>query len=125
LDDRRSAKIKDGAVTGAKVDLSTLGTVPSATHAATADKATSATTADRAAAATSADKATSADDAAKLNGLSSGAFATSASVFKPGFVKLSAGQTAALGQSGPFTLTAGCQDVGGGEVDARRASASP
>lgn len=51
-------KIKNGAITGGKIaaksiggtqlDLSTIGTVPSATHAATADQATSATKAVRA-----------------------------------------------------------------------------
>jgi hypothetical protein len=49
-----SSKVKDGSLTGADLNASTLGTVPSATnagHAATADKATSA------------DKATNADQA--------------------------------------------------------------
>jgi hypothetical protein len=35
-----TAKIKNGAVTGPKVNVSTLGTVPNATHATTADTAT-------------------------------------------------------------------------------------
>jgi hypothetical protein len=35
-----TAKIKNGAVTGSKVNLSTLGTVPNATHAASADNST-------------------------------------------------------------------------------------
>jgi hypothetical protein len=53
-----AAKIKNGAITGGKIaaksiggtqlDLSTIGTVPSATHAATADQATNATKAARA-----------------------------------------------------------------------------
>jgi hypothetical protein len=40
-----SAKIKNGAVTGAKIKLSTLGTVPSAQRAASAESANRATTA--------------------------------------------------------------------------------
>jgi hypothetical protein len=40
-----AAKIKKGAITGTNVDLAKLGTVPSATMAATADSATSAGTA--------------------------------------------------------------------------------
>jgi hypothetical protein len=76
-----TAKLKDGAVTGAKVGdgsltgsdivASTLGNVPSATHASSADSATnairagSAQTATNAAHATTADKATTASTADK------------------------------------------------------------
>jgi hypothetical protein len=42
------AKIKDGAVTSSKIALSSLGTVPTATHASTADTSTTATTASEA-----------------------------------------------------------------------------
>jgi hypothetical protein len=53
-------KIKDGTITGAKIDSRTLATVPSAVSA---DRATSATTAVSAATATSATRATNADHA--------------------------------------------------------------
>jgi hypothetical protein len=58
-------KIKDGAVTGSKISLSTLGTVPSATHADSATNATHAASADSATHAASADSAT---NATKLDG---------------------------------------------------------
>jgi hypothetical protein len=51
------AKVKDHALTGADIKLSTLGAVRSAVHAATADLATRATSADTATHATSADSA--------------------------------------------------------------------
>jgi hypothetical protein len=56
-----AAKIKDGAVTGSKIMLSSLGTVPNASHA---DSATSAGSAATAANAGHADSATSAGSAA-------------------------------------------------------------
>jgi hypothetical protein len=62
------AKIKDGAVTGSKISLSSLGTVPSATHADSATNATHAASADSATHAASADSATNATNATKLNG---------------------------------------------------------
>jgi hypothetical protein len=55
-----AAKIKDGAVTGSKIRLSSLGTVPNASHA---DSATSAGSAATAANASHADSATSAGSA--------------------------------------------------------------
>jgi hypothetical protein len=61
-----AAKIKNGAVTGSKIALSSLGTVPSAatsTRAGIADNAAHATTADSAARATTAESATHADSA--------------------------------------------------------------
>jgi len=60
-----TAKIKKGAVTGDKINVSKLGTVPSATNAANATHATSAD---------SAGHATSADDSTKLGGLAVGQF---------------------------------------------------
>jgi hypothetical protein len=58
------SKLADGSVTGAKIALASLGTVPSAGHAASADQATSAGHA------TNADHAGSADSATTLGGLS-------------------------------------------------------
>lgn len=72
-----AAKIKNGAVTGGKINVSSLGTVPSATHAASADTASHATSADTASRAGS---ATSADDASALDGLPSSAFAASSQI---------------------------------------------
>jgi hypothetical protein len=62
-----TGKIRDGAVTGPKIDMSSLGTVPSATHANSADSATTAETAIRAGSATKADSATQADTAIKAD----------------------------------------------------------
>src|SRR5829696_3044172 len=56
-----TAKIKNGAVTEPKLNLSTLGTVPEASHANSADHATSADRANSADRADSADRANSAD----------------------------------------------------------------
>jgi hypothetical protein len=67
-----TGKIKDGAVTGPKINLSSLGTVPSATHATSADsamRADSATTATSAVTATRADIATSANTATRADSL--------------------------------------------------------
>lgn len=61
-----AAKIKPGSITGAEINLSKLGTVPSASHASTADSATNAIhagTADSATHATSAVNADTAGDA--------------------------------------------------------------
>jgi hypothetical protein len=66
------AKIKDGAITGSKISTSSLGTVPSATHAdaaTTATNASHATSADSAVTATNASHATSADSATNANSL--------------------------------------------------------
>lgn len=74
-----AAKIRNGAVGGSKINLSSLGTVPSAataSHASNADNATHADTADRAT------RATSAADASTLDGLGSSAFAASSQILK-------------------------------------------
>jgi hypothetical protein len=71
-------QIKNGAVTGAKISLSTIGTVPSAKSADTAQNAASAghaASADTAAAATNASHAGTADNATALGGLAPGAYA--------------------------------------------------
>ncbi|MGH2939115.1 MAG: hypothetical protein ACRDPE_13455 [Solirubrobacterales bacterium] len=65
------AKIRNRAVSGQKIDLSTLGTVPAASHAASADSAQNASHAARADSALDASHAASADsagDAAALQG---------------------------------------------------------
>jgi hypothetical protein len=85
-----TAKIKNGAVTGSKIEISSLGTVPSATHAdqatsaTQADKATSATHADKATSANQADSATSAQNAASLGGVAAGQYVTPQSVLQSG-----------------------------------------
>lgn len=61
-------QIKNGAVTGAKIDLASLGTVPSATHAGSADNANHANSADSAGHADSATSASSAANATQLGG---------------------------------------------------------
>src|SRR5919204_1164514 len=77
------SKVKNGSLTGADVDASSLGKVPSAgsaDHATAADTATHAGSADSATSATSATSAASATDAAhaansdKLGGLAPSAF---------------------------------------------------
>jgi hypothetical protein len=74
-----AAKIKNGAVGGSKVNLSSLGTVPSATIASRASNADNANHADTADRATS---ATSAANASTLDGLGSSAFAASSQILK-------------------------------------------
>jgi hypothetical protein len=59
-----NAKIKKGTIEGASLNLSSIGTVPSATKAETANKATSATTAETA---NKANSATTAETANKAN----------------------------------------------------------
>jgi hypothetical protein len=88
-----TAKIKNGAVTGSKINLSTLGTVPSATHATTADTAT------KAAEATTAKTADTATNFSRY--------------FAGGLKKASVGQTVTLTTVGPFTFTGVCTDNGG------------
>jgi hypothetical protein len=58
-----TGKVKDGAITGPKIDLSSLGTVPSASRADTAGKAETATKAETAGKAESATNASHADSA--------------------------------------------------------------
>jgi hypothetical protein len=97
-----AAKIKNGAVTGSKINLSTLGTVPSATHATTADTATKATSADTATKAAEATTAGTADTATNFS-----------RYFASGLKKASVGQTIALTTVGPFTFSGVCADNGG------------
>jgi hypothetical protein len=74
------AKVSDGSLTGSDILASTLGNVPSATHASFADSATNATHADsvqtaaNATHATTADKATTAGTADKLGEFGPGGF---------------------------------------------------
>lgn len=96
-----NAKIKNGAVTGSKINLSTLGTVPSATHATTADSATSATSAKTAETAKTAGTATN--------------FSRYSTI---GLVKASPGQDPTLSTSGPFTVTGHCSEIAAGEFEA-------
>ena len=70
------AKIKNGTITGAKIDSRTLATVPSATNA---DRAATATSAERATVATSADRAaTGRNDAASADQATKADLATKA-----------------------------------------------
>jgi hypothetical protein len=69
-----AAKIKNGSITGGKIDLSSLGTVPSATSANTANTANSATNASNATHAMNATSATSAANADALGGSPPSAF---------------------------------------------------
>lgn len=76
-------QLKNGAVTGPKVKLSSLGTVPSATNAATAQNAVNAQHAASAATAgtaTNAAHADSAGDASSLGGLTPDAYARAGSL---------------------------------------------
>jgi hypothetical protein len=70
-----AAKVKAGAITGAKIDLASVGTVPSAAHAASADSAAHAASADSATHAGTADLATKAADAEALGGVPATGFA--------------------------------------------------
>jgi hypothetical protein len=109
------AKIKNGAVTGSKINLSSVGTVPSATHATTADSATKATEATKAGEAA---KATTATEAATAdNALNFARYKTS------GIVKEAAGPESEPAQvtvwtAGPFTATGYCEEFGVNEFAA-------
>jgi hypothetical protein len=95
------------------LNLAQLGTVPSATHAATADsagKANEATKAGEATKATEADHAKSADTANLATNFSR--YLTS------GIVRASVGQKVTVWQAGPFTATGVCEEIGGGEIQA-------
>jgi hypothetical protein len=108
-----TAKLKNGAVTGSKLNLTTLGTVPSATnagHASTADNATNAGHAKTADSATSAGHATAADSAT-----AAGNSATT-SVVKSSPGTLTVGQTATIMQYGPLAITAECKEIAAGHI---------
>jgi len=96
-----AAKIKNGAITGSKVNLSTLGTVPSATNA------NHATSADTATNATNAVNAKIAETATNFS-----------RYFATGLKKASVGQSIPLLSVGPFTFTGVCEAVGGTEYTA-------
>jgi hypothetical protein len=119
-----AAKVKAGAITGAKIDLASVGTVPSASHAASADTATHAASADSATHAAVADHATTAGDAETLGGIPASGFQRSELepthlVGKPGqppFVALCADSVAPVGfYKDPFGIVhlvgefAGCK----------------
>lgn len=82
-----TAKLENLAVTGPKVDVGTLGTVPSAAHATSADHAATA------------DHATSADGAASVDGQQIASFSVTLAENGPGATPLS---------FGGVTLTAAC-----------------
>jgi len=71
-----TAKIRDGAITGSKVDLSSLGSVPKADRAASAEFADHATNADSATSSSFAGSAAKASDARTLEGQEVSAFGT-------------------------------------------------
>jgi hypothetical protein len=105
-----AAKIKDGSIGGAKLDLARLGTVPSASHAASADmagKAAEATKAGEADHARSADTADTATLAANFS-----------RYFTTGIVRAQVGQKVTVWQDGPFTAIGTCEAIGSGEIQA-------
>jgi hypothetical protein len=108
----RTSEIKNNAAKGRDIDESSLGTVPSATRAATATNADRATSADRAA---NADHATSADGA--TNATHAGSADTVGGVTAVGFSYQTAasGATATLLSRNGLTVTATCST---GRVDA-------
>lgn len=71
-----TAKVRDGAITGSKIDLPSLGVVPSAEHAVDADSADRATSADLATRAVIADSANQASNARTFDGREVRAFGT-------------------------------------------------
>jgi hypothetical protein len=90
------SKVKNNSLTGADINLSKLGTVPSANTANSATTATSATTA--------------------ANAVTAANFSR---YHTSGLRKASPGQTAALLTVGPFTIIGKCVDKGGGELEAQ------
>jgi hypothetical protein len=106
------AKVRNGSLTGADINESTLGTVPSA---ATAGHATSAGTADNAGHADAATHATSADsaaDAEKLGGVGPSGYLGAGTVQRFESPDLTKGGGAQLLSAGDLTLRATCQEGG-------------
>lgn len=68
------SKVADGSLTGADIAVATLGTVPSASRAASATTAESAAAATKAESATTAQNAAKADDADRLGGAAPGSY---------------------------------------------------
>ncbi len=120
------SKIKNGAVTGSKIDLSSVGTVPSATHASTADSATKANEATKATEAVKAGEAATAKSAETAKTAGTAKSAETAEVaeyaeefsryFTTGLVKASIGEEVVLEKIGAFTLTGFCEESGGETV---------
>ena len=110
-----TAKLKDLAVTGQKINLATLGTVPSAAHAASAGHAASADAATTAGRATTAGTATNADSATRVDGQSISSFSASLAENGP---------TATPLAFGGITLTASCNAPKPTLLATRTASAS-
>ena len=99
-------RLKNHSVTGGKIKLSSLGTVPSAKHASTADSATSAT------------------NATTLAGQAPSAFDSSSNWTRSGYVSANEGSTATVATFGPFSLTLHCGTNGGTPEAAMTASSS-
>jgi hypothetical protein len=103
-------RLRKHTLTGRQINLKKLGTVPSASYAHTAGQATAAGYA------TTAGSATSAGNADSLGGQPASTYLTNASrVGTPGIVKVSgstAGTTATLLKSGPFTVQMTCTTSG-------------
>ena len=101
-------KVAANTLTGANINVSTLGSVPNATHAANADNA---------AHATSADNATTASKAISLGGIGPSGFVPASKFFSSGLVQLNPEETtteAVLITDGPLSLVGVCSVDGVG-----------
>lgn len=108
-------RLVDHTITGQQINLSKLGTVPSANHATSASHATSAGTATSARTATS---AATAANASKLGGQLPSAYIPASEATRSGFVRADGGQTVTVETFGPFKLTLTCTSAGGGSFAA-------
>lgn len=114
------SKLQNGAVTGSKINLSTLGTVPSATNANHASTADTATNANHASTADNATHASTADNATNAVNATDAVNATNATNFSryvnSGLVKAALGQTVNVVSIGPFTVIGECSEGSGDPV---------
>lgn len=112
------AKVKDGSLTGADIDSSSLGSVPSASHANSADSASQASSAGNAAALQGHPAAdflganAIAADSHKLGGLDSSAFVQGNGQVRSAQSDLASGESTALFEiPGVGRLTVGCRNT--------------
>ena len=121
-------RLRNHTITGAQVNLSTLGKVPSAKNADNATNANHATTANTATNATIATNATNATNASNLGGQAASSYLTTRDkVGTNGIAKAtgtSTGNTVTLFTSGPFTVKMRCTKTGAGTSLSVKATSS-
>lgn len=108
-------RLRNHSVTGAQINPSKLGEVPSARNA---DHAFVAGSSKNAVNAQDAATATNAKNASTLAGQPPSAFEAASNFVRTGLVSAPAGETVDFASAGPFTLTLKCTSTTQGEIDA-------